>query len=388
MKPLDDMLPEEQDPQNRELITFLRQVNLSPFAVDPTKRTEVLSRARRRLLQLDPESSFAEETLAPVTRELASLLSRPDARKDTRYRSMRLKLLLNVFAAVLVVVALIGTSFLIFGSWPPFQSDRSGTAPSIGPVGASVKIYTGTINGFEMSMKITPGPYFLNELLEVDLSITNHSHTSYWLFSSSGLCSGLLKIVTEGGRSPFVTDIQRNWTGLGQLSETLLKCNVPFSNFPTGLRLPATQTITVKQYVQLTSSGHVTLIAHVAFTQTTAVFGYPDPHAVSTEAPLTSLHLLVNSRVPSDRALSVKEQRVEKVIINLPPSAHDHLLYETEYVCDQGASSGERKVDIRISLPTLTLQTPQWCGTNSKGILFVYFAGVPGYTIVSGRLSS
>jgi len=388
MKPLDDMLPEERDPQNRELITFLKQVNLSPFAVDPTKRTEVLSRARRRLLQVDFETSFTEETLAPATRELASLLSRPDARKDKRYRSMRLKLLLNVFAAVLVVVALIGTSFLIFGSWPPFQSDRSGTAPSIGPVGASVKIYTGTINGFEMSLKITPGPYFLNELLEVDLSITNHSHTSYWLFSSSGPCSGLLKIVTEGGQSPYVTDIQRNWTGLGQLSEILLKCNVPFRRLQMGFRLPAAQTITVKQYVQVTSSGHVTLTTHVAFIQSTAEFEYPSSHVISTEASLVSLHLLVNSRAPSDRSLSVMEQSLEKVILYFPPAARDHLLYETEYVCDQGESSGESKVDIRISLPTLTLQMPQWCGSNSKGMLFVYFAGVPGYTTVSGRLSS
>ncbi len=39
----------------------------------------------------------------------------------------------------------------------------------------------------------------------------------------------------------------------------------------------------------------------------------------------------------------------------------------------KGESSGESKVDIKISLPTLTLQMPQRCGSNSEGNVICVF---------------
>lgn len=389
MKPLDDMLPEEQDPKNGELITFLKHANLSPMLVDPAQRAQILSRARGRLLQADPENSVTMKMPVLTMGELTSLRSRPNTRVDKQHRGRRFLHLLNVLAAALVIAALIGTSFLIFGPWSPLQGDRSGTAPPIGPVGTPVEMYAGTINGFEMSLKITPGPYFLSEFLEADLSITNHTRTTHSLFSPGGLpCNWPLKIAIEGGGSPHVTDIWPNWAGL-LTREALRSCNWPsfMLSSSVGIRLLAAQTRTFKQYVQLTSSGHVTLTAHVAFTKATNWVGLSDSHTISTEALLASLHLSVSARIPSDRNLSFKEKNMQ-AIVYVPPAARGHLLYETVYDCDQGAYGWDAKTDIRISLPTLTLQKPQWCSSLSGKILWVYVVSAPGYATVSGKLSS
>lgn len=134
MKPLDDLLPEERDPQYAELITLLQQANHSPMLVDPTQRAQLLSRARARLMQTDLGASLTENMPGPEMRGLASPPSKPEARAGNQHRGGRLVGQLNVLAAIMVVTVLLGTALLIFGPRSPLHVNRnhSGTAPFTG----------------------------------------------------------------------------------------------------------------------------------------------------------------------------------------------------------------------------------------------------------------
>src|SRR5260370_35372650 len=59
MKPFDDLLPEERDPQYEELITLLQQANHNPMLVDSTRRSHPPSRAPQRVRHaaLEPPST-------------------------------------------------------------------------------------------------------------------------------------------------------------------------------------------------------------------------------------------------------------------------------------------------------------------------------------------
>ena len=390
MKLPDDMLPEEKDPGYEELITLLQQANLNPMLVDPTERAQILSRARARLFQTDPEVSKPEEMPVLEVSELDSFPSKPKALADKQHRGRRLIRLVNELAAVLVVLALIGSALLLFWHRLPSTGDHPAIAPPIGPVGAPVVVYAGVAGGFEMSLKITPGPYFLSELLETDLSITNHTHTDSWLFTRNGpSCLVLLNIVTAGGRSPYATDIQHYWTGLPR--NNIFTCNWPSTGVIgpiASVKVPATRTITIKQFVQLTSSGHVTLTAHVAFRKTTNEFGWNDPHAISVDASVVSLHLSVSALVPSDRRLSIIKEQGAQVIVYVPPAARGHLLSAIGFTCSRDGETGAESMgDHRISQPTMTLQKPE-CTPPIQGnklLWWTFFAGAPGYAMVSGK---
>jgi hypothetical protein len=415
MKPFDDRLPEEQDPQYEELITFLQHANLSTMLVDPQERAHVLSRVRRRLVTSDQETSLNKEMSAPAIRELASPPSRPNAKVDKQHRSRRLVDLFNVLAAVLVVAALIGTSFLVFGPWSLLERERSGTAPPIGPVGAPVVVRT-QAHGLEMTMKITPGPYFLSEMLEVDLSLTNHTQTAF----QGDICHLYPKLIMIDGEglhdtilaSALATTAYRDQqVGVKLFPYTTNLANALATNptptlipecFPDRINVPKlqpSQTITVQHYVALTSSGHVTLTTRTAFQR--AVNGQNGrftlvPAANPLDGHWPTLQISVSTRLPSDRMLSLHQQN-RQVIVDVSAAARGQFLYTYNFECGLGTSvsgsGGEFRTNNKISQPTITLQKPQ-CGdhyfgsTPSKLLQWTYVIGVPGYTTLSGKYSS
>ena len=116
MKPLDDLLPEESDPQYAELITLLQQANHSPMLVDPIQRAQILSRARARLMRTDLEASFTEAMPVAADGGLASPPSKPEAQTGTQRPGRQFVRLLNALAAVLIVGALVGTMLLLLAS--------------------------------------------------------------------------------------------------------------------------------------------------------------------------------------------------------------------------------------------------------------------------------
>src|SRR5215467_3730988 len=104
----------EHDPQDEALLTLLQNVNLDPRLVDPQERAGILSQARTRLFQTNPETFKAEQRAAPALREPGSFPSKPTTLAGKPLRSRRLLHMLNMLAAALVVVALLGASLLLF----------------------------------------------------------------------------------------------------------------------------------------------------------------------------------------------------------------------------------------------------------------------------------
>ena len=116
MKPLDDLLPEERDPQYEELITLLQQANHSPLLVDPTQQAQTLSRVRARLMQTGLKASFTEAMPVAAGGGLASPPSKPEAPTGRQRPGKQFVRLLNALAAVLIVGALVGAMLLLLAS--------------------------------------------------------------------------------------------------------------------------------------------------------------------------------------------------------------------------------------------------------------------------------
>jgi hypothetical protein len=260
------------------------------------------------------------------------------------------------------------------------QNAHSGIGPTIGPVGAPVKVSDVTLDGFERVFKITPGPYFLGELLEVDLSITNHTHTNYWLvpeLGSSTACE-LLRVQTFGGGSPHATDIQHSWKSLPRL----LTCNWPWSgdlNPSIVVQLSVNQTTTVKQYVQLTSSGHITLSIMDSLRRSTTPNGRSTPDTLN----LIDLRPYVSTLVPSDRQLGVKVQGTQLVIPD-QPAVRGQLIGEWVFDCPQGALG---KVGPGSLSAPVVVTMPDCFSRGSKPLWLAFIVGAPGYALVYGKVN-
>src|SRR5258708_16217886 len=67
MKPFDDLLPEEQEPQHEELILLLQRAYRRPVLVPPAEQAQILARVRERLVQTDQGASLNGNLLVPVS---------------------------------------------------------------------------------------------------------------------------------------------------------------------------------------------------------------------------------------------------------------------------------------------------------------------------------
>ncbi len=114
MKPFDDKLPEEREPQHEELITLLKRAYRKPVPLSPTRQTQVLERVRERLMKTDLADSLPEDMPIPEIGELSSSPSKTETRAGKQHPGGRLGRLFNVLAAVLVVAALLGASLILF----------------------------------------------------------------------------------------------------------------------------------------------------------------------------------------------------------------------------------------------------------------------------------
>ena len=65
MNRFDDLLPEEIDPQHKELITLLQHAYRKPVLVSPMQEAQVMKRVRERLMQLELEASLNKDMLEP-----------------------------------------------------------------------------------------------------------------------------------------------------------------------------------------------------------------------------------------------------------------------------------------------------------------------------------
>ena len=187
MKPLDDLLAEERDPQYAELITLLQQANHSPMLVDPTQRAQLLSRVRARLTQTDLGVSLTEAMPLPADGGPASSPSKPEAPAGTQRPSRQFVRLLNALAAVLIVGALVGAMLLLLAS---HRSELG--ARGVAEKGCSFTSTTGIVHGYNDLSAVTAlsrndiwvvGENMINRIglpLQASHALLEHWNGSQW----------------------------------------------------------------------------------------------------------------------------------------------------------------------------------------------------------------
>jgi len=354
MKSFDDMLPEEQEEQHRELITLLRQAYQQSLASTASAREQAVQRVGERLAMMEDNVALSEETLAGQLHVEQVGLREPETVGGRPRRRKRAMHLLNTLAAVLVVGLLIGGSIVLF-------TNRS---PSIlaGPVGTAVTVHV-EAGGLEMSLSVTPGPYFLSELVLANMSLTNHSHTTFIVQS---VCGHALQLAQTGGESPYYTlPLHGNPVFFG--------CN------SRGTTLEPGQTITNQQYEPLTSSGHVILTAKAQFLKTEGggITKVPSP----LDGHWPSLQIQVASHIPSDRLFSL-HLKGSQVLVDAPPNLH--LVYQFIESCvGDGLDVGSLTWD---PISTRVLNVPGYIlGCPAKDVRWQYAVSAAGYAIVAGK---
>ncbi len=328
MNPFDDALPEEQEAKHRDLIELVQRARRSPLPDTSAEQSQVIARVQQRLAELeytanqtesaelqweDTSMQFDENELeqAGTIRSLPIGFTRvPGATSRRKRRSMHI---LNTLAAILLVGLLIGGSLVLFRRSP--QSTTSGPTPASGLGGTPVTVHAES-GGLGMSMSVTPGPYFLSELVVVDMTLTNPTRTTFHLLgrlTSGSFCKGpVLNAYLSGGHSPHFTIPAEQF--IQQFIETI-QCPWPgLSDLPPG------QTVTIRQYVPIESSGQVTLKVYASFA----------PANTSNANPLPvhwlTLQLNVASQIPPDRTISVQRHGAD-LQVTIPHIAHPQLAY-------------------------------------------------------------
>jgi hypothetical protein len=389
MKPLDDMLPVEREEPYQELIRLLQQADQPAVTIPPSRQVQIIERVQERLLKTGAEIPLNQAMPGPLTGVMNSSPGTVVSQAASPRRRGRLIHLSTLLAAALVIGAIVGTSLLISMSRP----QTTGT-PSIGPVVTPVTIHT-QAGGLEASMQLTPGPYFLGELLAADLSVTNHTHTTFLLMRTfyGNPCKGDLGIMMTGGDSLHYTAP----SGLDyHISITHLNSCDPMGIMQT--QLEPGHTITIHQYLVITSSGHVTLSAGGTFFTIVGHdnAGHSGNFIVPTAGPLDGhwplLRIDVASQVPPDRMLSLKRQG-EQVSVTAPLDARSHLVYESVLHCQYGNGSFSFSGPFYwTSLSTTVLHKVPCSVDNANGMNFpgtfvdwTYAVSAPGYAIAWGR---
>lgn len=376
--------------ESRQLFDLLSRLDPAPAAYAGS--TVALARFKKRLQAQNTAASlpYANGNIDPATFPLStseregSMLN-PLCPSTPRHRSGALA---QTLVAALIIAALLGSTLLLLRSRVSPTENHPQQTPSIGPVGTPVTIRS-QAGGMEMTMQITPGPYFLSEMLAADLSLTNHSQTTFLLqgtWDNPGIvddhCHLPLKVVMKGGDSPRDTLLERNLAAAFSCYGT-----------PGTTQLLPNQTITICQYLALTSSGRIALTVQGTF-QKPALGQDGVVHIVSAPGPFDghwpSLQIAVQAQMPSQRLISLQAQAAQ-VIVDAPPAARGHLLYMSVYDCVDGRSTQHGGSGYWINLTTMVIEKPQ-CGfsvsngtpTPATFVHWVYVVGAPGYSIVSG----
>lgn len=352
----DDLIPEEKEQEYSRLLTALRAASHRQEPITGEEQTRIVTRVRERLART---TSTAPLPAAAFTRKDQASSGIPAAQMQRPRR---------VVYGLLVAVVVIG---VIAGSWAIFRARPSSNntafltqVPTRGPVAQA------QVGGLEVSMRVLiGGPYFLSELLPVDVSLTNHSGKAVSLAGIRGtanLCfsSALMVQVTGSGKPSY------------KFPRIDYACTQPF--FMTQVK--AGQTLTIHQYVPLTKSGAVTL------TMTGTLLS-------SRANPLAghwpSVHIQVSTQIPPDRALSLQNQP-GRVQIIVPAGAKPHLLAMQSVTCANYTGSYSQWTPFS----TTELHEPKsfvqgrWQSCPTQRSRWVYIISAPGYPIVSGSETS
>lgn len=365
MKPFDDTIPEEI--AHDTLTAQLQHIHRKPVPMTQTEQEQSVTRVRNRLFHVDTHASPESVVVQPIAAVTAPM--------TPPHRSAKIIRFINTFAAVLVVGALISASLLLFTHRLPSSPTTIQSPPlSVNSSGSSVTI-SSQRGGLEASMQLTVGPYFLSELLAVDLSLTNHTQTTFELagIPTTTPCDPALSILMIRGNAPhFQLTIDRG----------AISC-------PGGMtQFKPEQAIHIREYIPLIDSGNVTFTQSARFLITKPEAGGgqvttngPDPLAGHWPA----IAIKVNPHIPQDHKLSFTRSGLH-ILVTAPKPAQSHLLYLYTVQCQDfqdGGSSFSGNFAWQ-PLPTNPIVRP---GCPGKNIQWTFAFGAPGYAITQGSYS-
>jgi hypothetical protein len=229
--------------------------------------------------------------------------------------------------------------------------------------------------GLQMSIAVPPGPYFLSELLEVRLTLANHSQTTYQVRGrpESSACDTAIWVGQSGGGPPTyqfpIVLIGHCAPGVSTLA--------PGAQWSFALFLP------------LTSCGSVTLSAQAAFL--TIISTEPDGSTTSAAGvgpftrgwPSVAIQVVPLPRVPINRTITLAVAN-DRVSISAPPGAQLYYLYGV--ACWEGGGTGYASTNgYWQPISSTTLAEPSCPGGPER---WQYWVAAPGYAIASGMLGS
>ena len=275
----------------------------------------------------------------------------------------------NVLAAVLVIAAIIGASLLLFQH---HQAQTIGNTPGlIPPPSAGMTTVDSSAGGFEMTLSLTQGPYFLSELLAAQISLTNHTdktaYVSYpFVGSACGYVTGIQ--VTGEDQPQFVIPIPTDHSCPAGDSDTAIKPG---------------QTLTVVKYLSLTNRGHLTLTAETEFYSSTTRSPNRFPKVISSplDGHWPAMSIDVASKVPANRMISY--HRVgPRVFIDAPrPVEYLYSVFCSDYNDQGGTGTGN------FGWESLTKNVVGEPGCPGKNVQWRFAFGLPGYGIVQGNVT-
>lgn len=229
------------------------------------------------------------------------------------------------------------------------------------------------IDDIEMSLLLPSGPFFLSELLPVDVSLTNHSNASLMLAGAKvpSPCGSALGVALDGGQEPRYI--------LPNSTDHSCPAPGPFAFSPG-------ETLTIHHLLPLTASGRVTLSGVSRFYTTTVNASserVTTDNSGNFEGRWPSQTITVDSNIPANRTFSLLVE-ASNVYADVPASLRPYLLYLYNVACKDADGKGGSTVTGNYG----------WEPYPEKGITEAGCPGVdkqwtvsvcaPGYAIVSG----
>jgi hypothetical protein len=268
-----------------------------------------------------------------------------------------------------LLIALSALPLLLASSCAPFKAAPFAPSVAAQPTAAEPGPSAETqVGGLKARMQVViAGPYFLRELLPVDVSLTNHTQQAVRLLApriTADLChdSALMARLTAGSDPSVVFPPISIGFGCDDSLQTV--------------QAQPGETLTIHQYVPVTRSGAVTLSMQSARLCTHCPSATPLPY-LPLDGHWPTAQLQVQPQVPQDRALTLQEQP-GRVLIEAPAGAQGRLL------AMQSVDCGLTEVVNGARWWPLAANVMEEAGCPTAHPTWVYIVSAPGYAIVFG----
>lgn len=370
----DDTLPEELASQNQALTRALSRTSQRFEPLTAAEQGESVARVREHLLLAHrPARQNVSEQQTGTANSTPLNPIMPPPFKPQRH----IVRLINGLVAMLVIGAIIGASVLLFT-----HHTSSITAIPQLPAGSSATsgltvVASSTADGLTMSLAITPGPYFLSEMLTVKVTLTNHSQKNAY---PGGL-------PFSGDPCGYYPGVEIAYTGNPQFPIPIAFDHSCPPIPPRPATLKPGQTMSFLGYIPLQQSGQLTLTSPANFyTGPASQNNFPAPTSILDPFGSQGLvaRISVSPTLPADRRIPFKVQG-DSVIVKAPLSARGPLLYAYSIGCQDDNNDGGSTGSGNFSWDTLTNATVHRPGCPGKNLQWSFAFAIPGYAVAVGR---